>query len=409
MIKRIAVILGGLLLVLAIVAAAFAVHVSRDFPVRYPTQKPDLRIETTPERVARGKAIAQALCAGCHYDQKTAGLTGHHMVEAPEEFGVLVSRNITGDPKEGIGTYSDGELAFLLRTGIERDGVYPGPFMAHPHASDEDVASLIAFLRSDDPLVKPQAVPNQPSQPAFLFKLLDHVAWKPSAYPQAPVLAPLPSDRVAYGHYLAVNLFDCYVCHSADFKTLDTATPEHSAGFFGGGNPTLDADHHVVLSANLTPDESGLAGWSEAQFVRAVREGFRPDNRPLRFPMEPIPSITPDEASAIWAYLQTVPKLHHPLNRWTEPPPPATASAGEKVYDKYYCASCHGAGGAGVCDLRGAFAKYHDEAGVTAFIRDPQKFVPGTKMPAWDGVLLNEEFPPLLAYIRELGKTAPKR
>jgi hypothetical protein len=89
--------------------------------------------------VARGKGVALALCAGCHYDQKTGGLTGHHMVEAPDEFGELWSRNITGDPKDGIGSYTDGELAFLLRTGIERNGVYPGPFMAHPHASDEDI------------------------------------------------------------------------------------------------------------------------------------------------------------------------------------------------------------------------------------------------------------------------------
>ncbi len=206
-----------------------------------------------------------------------------------------------------------------------------------------------------------------------------------------------------------MNLYDCYVCHSADFKTLDTAIPEHSKGFFGGGNPTLDADHHVVLSANLTPDESGLAGWSEAQFVRAVREGFRPDNRPLRFPMEPIPSISPDEASAIWAYLQTVPKLHDPLNRWTEAPPPATASAGEKVYRKYTCGSCHGANGVGVCDLRGAFEKYHDEAGVTAFIRNPEKFLPGTKMPTWDGVILSEELSPLVAYVRSLGTAHASR
>ncbi len=140
-----------------------------------------------------------------------------------------------------------------------------------------------------------------------------------------------------------------------------------------------------------------------------MREGFRPDNRPLRFPMEPIPSITPDEASAIWAYLQTAPKLHNPLNRWTEAPPAATASAGEKVYRKYTCGSCHGASGSGVCDLRDAFEKYHDEAGVTAFIRNPEKVLPGTKMPTWDGVILNEEFPPLVAYVKDLGTMHAQR
>ncbi len=409
MLKRIAMVVGGLIAFVAVAAGGFLGYVAWDFPVRYPTQKVELQVAATPQRVARGKDIAQALCAGCHYDQNTGGLTGHHMIEAPDEFGELWSHNITGDPKEGIGSYTDGDLTFLLHTGIERNGVYPGPFMPHPHASDEDILSVIAFLRSDDPLVKPQPVPNHASKPGFLVKFLEHVAWKPFPYSQTPVEMPAPTDRVAYGHYLAVNLYDCYVCHSADFKTLDTAVPEHSAGFFGGGNPTLDADHHVVLSANLTQDETGLAGWSEAQFIRAVREGFRPDNRPLRFPMEPIPSISPDEASAIWAYLQTVPKLHDPLNRWTEAPPPATASAGEKVYRKYTCGSCHGASGSGVCDLRGAFEKYHDEAGVAAFIRNPERFKPGTKMPTWDGVILNEELPPLIAYVRALGTMHAER
>ena len=172
-------ILGGLLVVLLVAGGAFAAYVGWDFPVRYPTQKVDLKVESTPARVARGKGVALALCAGCHYDQKTGGLTGHHMVEAPDEFGELWSRNITGDPKDGIGSYTDGELAFLLRTGIDRNGVYPGPFMAHPHASDEDILSVIAFLRSDDPLVRAQPVPNRPSKPGFLVKLLNHVAWKP--------------------------------------------------------------------------------------------------------------------------------------------------------------------------------------------------------------------------------------
>ncbi len=174
MIKRIAMILGGLLLLLVIAGGAFAGYVARDFPVRYPTQTIDLKVDSTPARVARGKNIAQALCAGCHYDQKTGGLTGHHMVEAPDEFGELWSHNITGDPGEGIGSYTDGELAFLLRTGIERNGVYPGPFMAHPHASDEDILSVIAFLRSDDPLVRAQPRPQQALE-----------AWLPRQVPRA--------------------------------------------------------------------------------------------------------------------------------------------------------------------------------------------------------------------------------
>ena len=41
-------ILGGLLLVLAIAGGAFASYVAWDFPVRYQTQKLDLKVESTP-------------------------------------------------------------------------------------------------------------------------------------------------------------------------------------------------------------------------------------------------------------------------------------------------------------------------------------------------------------------------
>jgi mono/diheme cytochrome c family protein len=397
--KRIGKIVGAVLLVVALAAGGFVTY----FPVHAATHPVELAVKSTPERVARGKVIVEALCSGCHYDQNSGGLTGRRMIDAPDEFGVVYSHNITKDTKEGIGSYTDGELTYLLRTGIERDGVYPGPFMAHPHSSDEDIASVVSFLRSDDPWVKAQPIPNRVTQAGLLFKILDHVAWKPSPYPTAPVVAPPATDKVAYGRYLARDVYDCYACHSADFKTMDPEVPEHSKGFFGGGTPTLDSDHHPVLTANLTPDpETGLGKWSEAQFTRALREGFRPDNRPLRYPMEPMPELSNDEASAIWAYLQTVPVIQHPMQRWTDPPPPATASAGEKVYAKYSCGSCHGAAGAGICDLRVGFKKYKDEAGVSAFVHEPQKFIPGTKMPTWKGVILEEEYPPLVAYIKEL-------
>ena len=75
-------------------------------------------------------------------------LTGRRMDEAPQ-FGAIYSKNITAHPEFGIGSWTDGQLAYLLRTGIKPDGSFL-PIMARlPHMSDEDVASIIAFLRSD--------------------------------------------------------------------------------------------------------------------------------------------------------------------------------------------------------------------------------------------------------------------
>ena len=63
--------------------------------------------------------------------------------------------------------------------------------------------------------------------------------------------------------------------------------------------------------ANLTPHASGLAGWSEADFVKAMRSGERPDGRVLN-PFMPWPTfarMTDDELAALWRYLSTLPPL----------------------------------------------------------------------------------------------------
>ncbi len=96
-----------------------------------------LEIDSTPERIARGKVLASAICLGCHMDPVTMKVTGRHMSDAPPEFGPIYSNNITRHPQKGIGSWSDGELAYLLRTGITRDGTYIPPYMVKlPHMSD---------------------------------------------------------------------------------------------------------------------------------------------------------------------------------------------------------------------------------------------------------------------------------
>jgi hypothetical protein len=87
-------------------------------------------------------------------------------------------------------------------------------------------------------------------------------------------------------------------------------TPENSLGYLGGGNQFFDKEGNEIFSTNLTMDmETGLGSWSEEEFIKTLRFGMRPDNTPLRFPMVPAPMITPEEAAAMWTYLQTVPVI----------------------------------------------------------------------------------------------------
>jgi mono/diheme cytochrome c family protein len=392
---------------LVLVVAAFALYVQVAGIPHYPVQLIGLTVEPTPERVVRGKKLASLLCAGCHRDPVTGWLTGKRMVDAPAEFGVVYSRNITQHKTKGIGAWTDGEIAFLLRTGIRRNGQYAPPYMVKlPFASDEDIASIIAFLRSDDAWVAAADVDTPETQPSFLTKLLTRTVFGPFPYPRDPIPEPDRTNAVAYGKYLSTTI-TCFACHSADFKTNDDLHPERSKGYMGGGNVMLDAAGRPIETANITMDaETGIGKWTEAQFIRAVKGGFRPDNTPLLYPMDFYAELTDDEVRAIFAYLKTVPPLSHArtLRRVTGAERAATASGGEAVYRKYRCDSCHGDAGVANCDLRQGPRKYPTDADLAAFIKNPALAVPGSKMPAWEGVIDEAEYPTLVAYVRTLGE-----
>jgi mono/diheme cytochrome c family protein len=313
---KIILILLGIVVSLAIIAFIF-IEV-RGIP-SYEAKKIDYKVEVTPERIQRGKKIASMLCANCHMNPGTGALTGHKMLEAPKQFGEIYSQNITQDRQYGIGDWTDGELLYLLRTGIKRDGQYAPPWMAKlPHMSDEDIASVIAFLHSNDPMVLAAAVPDQRCEPSFLAKFLCLVAFKPLPFPDHKIEMPDTNNTVELGRYLVHNL-DCYTCHSADFKTNDYLNPPLSAGYFAGGNKPLNKEGKPMVTPNLTPDkETGIGLWSEEKFVTALKTGIVEGQPALRYPMVPFVQLTDREAKAIYAYLQTVPPINHKVERSAE-------------------------------------------------------------------------------------------
>lgn len=309
----------------------------------------------------------------------------------------------------GIGGWTDGEIAFLLRTGIRRDGQYTPPWMPKLNRiADEDLYSIIAFLRSDDSLVQADPAPDKESEPSFLVKFLTHVAFKPFRYPDHKIAAPDTSDRVAFGKYLALDAYGCFACHSGDFKKLNDREPEKSFRFFGGGNQMPDLGGRVVTTANLTPDqETGIGAWSEAQFVKAVREGVRPDGHLLRYPMTKVSELTEGEVKAIYAYLRTVPPLKHAIVRDFDDYGGAPMADGRAIYHKYGCTACHGETGMGLGDLTLAKKDFPADSSLRAWIQNPSSFKPLTKMPSFQGIIQDSEFAPLIAYVRELGSRTP--
>ncbi len=313
--KKIIRLAGGSVAAVLLLMAGIALYISvRGIP-SYTVPKVSPRAVTaTPARLTQGEKLAVAMCADCHLNKTTQSLSGAPLDDLPPEFGRFYASNITQDAAHGIGRWTDAELIALLRTGIGRDGRYRVVMPKFVHMSDEDINSLVVFLRSSNPWVQPKAVVSPPQEPSFLAKALTHTVMKPAPLPTHTIVEPPASDPVALGRYLVTARYLCYDCHSQKFETNNLLEPEKSEGYLGGGNEFVGADGHTITSRNLTMDpETGLGDWTADEFTRAVKYGIS-TRHPVRYPMPKFSVMSDEEARAIFAYLQTVPKIKAPAS-----------------------------------------------------------------------------------------------
>ena len=112
----------------------------------------------------------------------------------------------------------------------------------------------------------------------------------------ATSLQPTGPELVAKGKYLTTAA-DCEACH-----TVPGGKP------FTGGLP-FKLPFGTLYSPNITPDnETGLGGWSDAEFVRAMRSGVGRHGEDLypAFPYTSYALLSTDDTLAIKAYLDTL-------------------------------------------------------------------------------------------------------
>jgi mono/diheme cytochrome c family protein len=109
----------------------------------------------------------------------------------------------------------------------------------------------------------------------------------------------LAQGDAKHGEYLA-KAGGCVGCHTED---KEGAVP------YAGGR-ALKTPFGTFYGPNITPDkQAGIGNWTEADFLRALRLGERPDGSNF-FPAFPYPSftkITDADARDLFAYLRTLP------------------------------------------------------------------------------------------------------
>lgn len=206
--------------------------------------------------------------------------------------GLVYSANLTSGTGGIASTYTDEDWVRALRHGVGQDGK---PFLIMPSSafwnfSDEDLGEVIAYLKTLPPVdyettVKLAFVGTMvlPTDPTVLHvNLIDH-----NNRPAEPVVAV----AVDYGQYL-VNVSGCRDCHGGNLSDKPCAN----------GRPAMP---------NLTP--SGEPGfWSVDDFINTIRTGVAPSGHaldPEEMPWQGYNLYTDDELTAIYLYLQSLPKL----------------------------------------------------------------------------------------------------
>ena len=263
------IVLGVILVLLGSVALYYNFKPRPTFDVA----KIDFKAIPNPERLARGEKLAELMCAECHLDPSTGQFTGMRMKDIPEIFGKTWAQNITQDKAHGIGNWTDGELVHLLKTGIHKDGTLLLPFMLRPNMGDEDMQSLIAFLRSDHEWVRPNPKPDTATEFTLLGKFIT-AGMKPVALKTEPIAVPDSMNSKLLGKYLTTNLM-CFGCHS---NTMDMNFDdiEKTENFLSGGKEMSQPNGEPIHVPNISSSKQhGIGSCTEDQFVRAIRDDIR--------------------------------------------------------------------------------------------------------------------------------------
>lgn len=259
-------------------------------------------------------------CASCHavpdadpakVDRTRLG--GGLALNSP--FGTFYVPNISPDPKDGMGNWTEANFVTALWNGTSEHGanLYPAfPYTSYRHMQLDDVRDLYAYLKTLPP-VRGKARRHELSFPFNVRRLLG--GWKLLFLHGGPY-EPDPSKSAQWnrGAYLVNGPGHCAECHSPRNALGGIIDSERFAG-----GPTPDGKGWVP---NITPVglQHGKDVWSEKDVASFLDDGMTPSGDYAGGAMAEVIRNTSllgaDDRSAIAAYVMSLPPVQGPT-----PPP----------------------------------------------------------------------------------------
>jgi mono/diheme cytochrome c family protein len=256
----------------------------------------------TPD-LANGKTMFVAGgCSSCHAvpnQPDRMRLGGGLALNSP--FGTFYIPNISSDPHDGIGGWSEAQFVTAMVKGTSPSGehLYPAfPYTSYQHMRLDDVRDLFAYLKTLPPVtgrVRDHALkfPFNVRRGLGLWKLLflDGEPFKPDASKSA---------QWNRGAYLVNGPGHCAECHS---RRNFLGAIVSSKRFEGGPSPTLQGGVPSITQAKL-------GSWSEADIAGVLEDGTTPDADRVGGAMVDVvrntSQLSPEYRAAMAAYIKSL-------------------------------------------------------------------------------------------------------
>ena len=248
-------------------------------------------------------------CGSCHatpqQDDKML-LGGGRGLKSP--FGTFYAPNISPDPNDGIGAWTEAQFVTAVVKGTTRRGghYFPAfPYASYQRMSYGDVRDLFAFIKTLPP-VQGKARGHDVPFP-FNVRLLVG-GWK-FLFLDGKTFQPDPNQSAQWnrGAYLVNGPGHCAECHSP--RNFLGGIVE-SKRFAGGPDPEGDED----WVPNIT--QRGLADWSEKDIIELLKTGNKPDGDSVAGSMGAVigntSKIGDDDRTAMAVYLKSLPPVDSP-------------------------------------------------------------------------------------------------
>lgn len=346
-------------------------------------------------------------CSDCHTTPSGTPYAGGRAIPTP--FGTIYSSNLTPDGETGIGTWSEEAFRRAMHDGVDRTGrqLYPAfPYDHFTKATNEDIHALYAFLMSK-PAVKSTIPANQLNFP-FNFRPIV-AGWKVLFLSRAN-LEPDSSKSAEWnrGRYLVEGLGHCGSCHTPrNILGAEKKSSAYAGGAAEGWNaPPLDAS---LVAAHQ---------WNADQLAEYLSTGWHRKHGAAAGPMADVAKnlgqASQKDVRAIAVYIASLSDGAAAVPLQDKP----AVSAPPEIVAIYTgaCAKCHndrndvGPSKALPLSLSTAVRQAESANTVRVILHGIQSYrgAGGPYMPAFDGILTDNQIAALAEYVRARYSNQPQ-